>query len=42
MLDLHEALDDRECVVVRITSDRDQNVADHDALHAAVAAAITA
>lgn len=42
MLDLHEALDDRECVVVRITSDRDQNVADHVALHAAVAAAITA
>ncbi|MEN9823143.1 MAG: 2-succinyl-5-enolpyruvyl-6-hydroxy-3-cyclohexene-carboxylate synthase [Actinomycetota bacterium] len=42
MLDLQEALDDRECVVVRIVSDRDQNVIDHDALHAAVAAAITA
>ena len=42
LLDLREALDDRECSVVRIVSDRDQNVLDHDAWHAAVAAAVTA
>lgn len=38
--DLAEALTDPEAVVVRIESQRDRNVAVHDALHAAVAAAL--
>lgn len=42
LLDLREALADRECTVVRVVSERDRNVADHDALHAAVAAALRA
>lgn len=37
--DLASALTDREAVVVRVRSTRDGNVAAHDALHAAVAAA---
>lgn len=42
LLDLREALADRECTVVRVVSNRDRNVADHEALHAAVAAALRA
>ena len=38
--DLRAALIDREATVVRVPSDRDHNVAVHDALHAAVAAAL--
>jgi len=39
--DLLAAIDDRECTVVRIASHRDRNVEHHDALHAAVAAALS-
>ncbi|MBI4932780.1 MAG: 2-succinyl-5-enolpyruvyl-6-hydroxy-3-cyclohexene-1-carboxylic-acid synthase [Actinobacteria bacterium] len=39
--DLRAALTDREATVVRVPSDRDHNVAVHDALHAAVAAALS-
>jgi len=39
--DLLAAIDDRECTVVRVASNRDRNVEHHDALHAAVAAALT-
>ncbi len=38
--DLLAAVSDREATVVRIESDRDRNLADHDAVHAAVAAAL--
>ncbi len=38
--DLLAAVGDREAVVVRVPSHRDHNVAVHDALHAAVAAAL--
>jgi len=38
--DLLAAVTDREAVVVRVESNRDRNVAVHDALHAAVAAAL--
>ena len=38
--DLRAAITDREATVVRVLTDRDQNVRDHDALHAAVAAAL--
>lgn len=38
--DLLAAVGDREAVVVRVPSNRDHNVAVHDALHAAVAAAL--
>ncbi len=38
--DLLAAVGDREAVVVRVPSHRDRNVAVHDALHAAVAAAL--
>jgi 2-succinyl-5-enolpyruvyl-6-hydroxy-3-cyclohexene-1-carboxylate synthase len=38
--DLADALGDAEAVVVRVESQRDHNVAVHDALHAAVAAAL--
>jgi 2-succinyl-5-enolpyruvyl-6-hydroxy-3-cyclohexene-1-carboxylate synthase len=38
--DLLAAIDDRECTVVRVASNRDRNVEQHDALHAAVAAAL--
>lgn len=41
-MELTEALDDREAVVIRVESQRDHNVAVHDALHAAVAAALSA
>ena len=40
LADLAEAIDDPEAVVVRVSSQRDRNVAVHDALHAAVAAAL--
>ena len=40
--DLLAAVADREATVVRVVSDRDRNVADHDAQHAAVAAALGA
>ena len=39
--DLLAAVADREAVVVRVESTRDHNVAVHDALHAAVAAALS-
>ena len=42
MSDLLAAVADREATVVRVVSDRDRNVADHDAQHAAVAAALGA
>jgi 2-succinyl-5-enolpyruvyl-6-hydroxy-3-cyclohexene-1-carboxylate synthase len=38
--DLLAAVHDREATVVRVQSDRDRNVADHDAVNAAVAAAL--
>ncbi len=38
--DLVAAVHDREATVVRVESNRDRNVADHDALNAAVAAAL--
>jgi 2-succinyl-5-enolpyruvyl-6-hydroxy-3-cyclohexene-1-carboxylate synthase len=38
--DLHAAITDREATVVRVVTNRDQNVRDHDALHEAVAQAL--
>ena len=39
--DLAAAIDDREATVVRVVSNRAVNVADHDRIHAAVAAALS-
>ena len=38
--DLRSALTDREAAVVRVVGERDRNVADHDRVYAAVAAAL--
>lgn len=38
--DLLAAIADREATVVRVETDRDRNVRDHDAIHAAVASAL--